>query len=186
MSDGFKRKVMLETLHDIVDELDYYQLLRLDQACEQADISTAYKRESKRLHPDQSRSIDGIEEKANYIFTAINEAFRVLKEPDSRLEYDNLISKGQIRVEDTALNNNSDGGGSKDPSNAATTEKSKKYWTLALTDYESGRFESAILNIKFAIQFEPDNDVFKEWLEKAKKADEKAPKKEKNPYKLRI
>ena len=63
---------------------------------------------------------------------------------------------------------------------------SKKYWTLALSDYESGRYESAILNIKFAIQFEPDNDIFKEWLEKAKKAEEAAPKKEKNPYKLRI
>ena len=186
MSDGLKRKVMLETLHDIVDELDYYQLLRLDQNCEQSDISSAYKRESKRLHPDQSRSIDGIKEKANYIFTAINEAHRVLKEPDSRLEYDSMVAKGQIRVEDTALNSNADSGGSKDPSNAATTEKSKKYWGLALSDYESGRFESAILNIKFAIQFEPDNEIFKEWLVKAKKAEELAPKKEKNPYKLRI
>ena len=44
-----------------------------------------------------------------------------------------------------------------------------------MTDYESGRFESAILNIKFAIQFEPDNDVFKEWLEKAVNADSKSP-----------
>ena len=142
MSDGYKRRVMLETLHDIVDELDYYQLLRLDPDCKQSDISTAYKQESKRLHPDQSRSLEGIDDKANYIFTAINEAFRVLKEPDSRLEYDSLIAKGQIRVEDTALNSNADSGGSKDPSNAATTEKSKKYWTLALSDYESGRFES--------------------------------------------
>ena len=41
-------------------------------------------------------------------------------------------------------------------------------------------------NIKFALQFEPDNEVFKEWMEKAKDADNKAIKKEKNPYKLRI
>ena len=186
MSDNVKTKVMLETLHEIVDELDYYQLLRIEQSCDQADISAAFRKESQTLHPDRSRSIEDMKEKSTYIYTAINEAFRVLKDPDSRLIYDNLIKKGQIRVEDTALKATAETNKSNDPSAAATTEKSKKYWSLALSDFDAKRFESCILNIKFAIQFEPDNEVFKEWLEKAKVAEQNAPKKEKNPYKLRI
>ena len=43
------------------------------------------------------------------------------------------------------------------------------------------------MNIQFALNFERDNEVFKEWLEKAEKAaKEKSSKKEKNPYKLRF
>ena len=186
MSDTVKTKVIIETLHEIVDELDYYQLLRIEKSCAQADISAAFRKESQKLHPDRSRNIDGLKEKANYIYTAVNEAFRVLKDPDSRLVYDYLVSKGHIRVEDTALKTSAQASKSNDPSQAATTEKSKKYWTLALSDFDAKRFESCILNIKFALQFESDNDVFKEWLEKAKIAEKNAPKKEKNPYKLRI
>ena len=51
---------------------------------------------------------------------------------------------------------------------------------------DAKRFESAILNIKFAIQFEPKNEVFAEWLEKAKEESKKAPQKDKNPFKLRL
>ncbi|MFM2244280.1 MAG: hypothetical protein RL071_354, partial [Pseudomonadota bacterium] len=39
----------------------------------------------------------------------------------------------------------------------------------------------------FALNFEPGNEVMKEYLEKATKSrDEEESKKEKNPYKLRI
>jgi len=183
---NLKTQVMLETLYEIVDELDYYKLLRVDPQCEPADISAAYKAQSQKLHPDRSSTLKDMKDKANYIYTAINEAFRVLKDSDSRLIYDNLLENGHLRVEDTALNTNVDRQNANDPANAATTEMSKKYWTLALSDYESKRFESAILNIKFALQFERENEVFIEWLEKAKVALKKAPKKEANPYKLRL
>ena len=51
---------------------------------------------------------------------------------------------------------------------------------------DAERYESAVLNIKFALQFERDNEVFAEWLDKAKEAAQKAPKKEKNPFKIRL
>ena len=186
MSEKLKTKVMLETLHEIVDELDYYQLLKLKSDCDQGQISAAFRKESQSLHPDRSATVEDVKEKATYIYTAINEAFRVLKDPDSRLVYDSLLVKGQIRVDDTALKSNKERQQSNDPSTAATTEQSKKYWALALADYDAKRFEGAILNIKFALQFEPKNEIFKEWLDKAIEAEKKAPKKEKNPYKLRL
>lgn len=186
MSTKQRNKIMLETLHEIVDELDYYQLLRINKECEPADINTAYKTESQRLHPDRSATSPELKEKATYIYTAINEAFRVLKEQNSRLLYDSLLAAGQIRVEDTALKTNADRQNANDPSNAAKTEEGKKYWTLALADFEAKRYSGAVLNIKFAMQFERDNETFKEWLSKAQEAARKAPKKQANPYKIRL
>lgn len=179
-----RSEIRLNALYEIVDDLDYYQLLKLTATCEQTAIAMAFKRESQTLHPDKSPT--DLKEKATYIYTAIQEAHRILKDPDSRLVYDGLLSKGQIRVEDTALKTGSERSSANDPSKAAQTEQAKKYWLLALADMDAKRFESAILNIKFAIQFEPKNEVFTEWLEKAKEESKKAPQKDKNPFKLRL
>ena len=186
MSTQLQTKITIETLHEIIDNLDYYQLLRLDPQAEQSIVFEAYKKESQRLHPDRTATQVELKEKANYIYTAINEAFRVLKDPGSRLAYDSMLGNGNIRVDDTALRNNSERQNLNDPANAATSEEAKKYWSLALEDFDAKRFSSAILNIRFALQFEKDNEVFKEWLDKAKEEERKAPKKDKNPYKIRL
>ena len=58
---------------------------------------------------------------------------------------------------------------------------------MALSDWEQKSYRACVMNIQFALNFEPGNDVFKEWLDKAKAArDEAESKMEKNPYKLRI
>ena len=179
-----RNTIRLNALHEIVDDLDYYQLLKIEPTCAQSAIGAAFKKESQTLHPDKSPA--ELKEKATYIYTAINEAHRILKDPDSRLVYDGLLSMGQIRVEDTALKTGSERSSSNDPTKAAQTDQAKKYWLLALADMDAKRFESAILNIKFAMQFEPKNEVFQEWLQKAKEESKKAPQKDKNPFKLRL
>ena len=184
MSLEQRTSIRINTLYDIVDDLDYYQLLKLKPNCAQKTISTAFQAQSKELHPDQAPK--ELADKANYIFTAITEAHRILQEPQSRLEYDGLLNNGVIRVEDTALRSGAERSSSNDPTKAAQTEQSKKYWLLGLADMDAERYESAIMNIKFALQFERDNEVFQEWLEKAKQAAEEAPQKEKNPFKIRL
>ena len=188
MDPRLRTRVEIETLHGLVDELNYYRLLKLDEQCPQEEIGIAYRRESRRLHPDRTASLgdSGLKEKANYIFTAINEAFRMLKDPAVRLHYDQELAAGNIRSSDTALKLKDTGGGSDDPSQAATNPNSEKFWKLALRSWRDKKYTSCMTNIKFALQFEPDNEVFKEWMEKAKEADNKAIKKQKNPYKLRI
>ena len=184
MSQESRKTVRINTLYEIVDDLDYYQLLKQNIDCKQSSITPAFQLQSKELHPDNAPS--ELKDKANYIFTAINEAFRILKEPQTRLEYDGLLKNGVIRVEDTALRSGSERSSANDPSKAAQTEQSKKYWLMGLADMDAERYDSAIMNIKFALQFERDNEVFQEWLEKAKTAAEEAPQKEKNPFKIRL
>jgi len=188
MDPRLRVRVEIETLYGLVDELNYYRLLKLDGECAQQDIGVAYRRESRRLHPDRTASLSDakLKEKANYIFTAINEAFRMLKDPSSRLNYDQELASGHIRSSDTALRRGGDAGPSDDPEHAANNPNSEKFWRLALRAYREKNFVSCMTNIKFAMQFEPDNEIFKEWMEKAEDADNKAVKKEKNPYKLRL
>jgi curved DNA-binding protein CbpA len=86
MSQELRKTIRTNTLYEIVDDLDYYQLLKLKPSCAQKDIATAFQKQSKTLHPDKSPKEQ--KDRANYIFTALNEAFRILKEPENRLEYD--------------------------------------------------------------------------------------------------
>ena len=89
MSLELRKTVRINTLYEIVDDLDYYQLLKQNPDCKQSSIAPAFQAQSKAHHPDNAPS--ELKDKANYIFTAINEAFRILKEPQTRLEYDGLL-----------------------------------------------------------------------------------------------
>ena len=65
--------------------------------------------------------------------------------------------------------------------------KAEKYWKMALRDIKDESWKSAVMNIKFALTFEPKNEVFQEHLKEAEAAFKEADaKREKNPYKLRI
>lgn len=188
MDPRLRMKVEIETLHELVDELDYYRLLRLSHDCPQDEIGAAFRRESRRLHPDRLAALQDTElkDKANYIFTAVNEAFRTLKDPGVRLQYDQELASGTMRISNSALKKADQTRKADDPSQAATNERSEKFWKLALRAWSEKNYLSCIQNIKFALQFEPDNDTFKEWLEKAQEADKNSTKKKQNPYKLRI
>lgn len=188
MDPRLRMQVEVEALHELVDELDYYRLLKLERSCSQDDIGPAFRRESRRLHPDRMASLgdEGLKEKANYIFTAVNEAFRTLKDPAVRLQYDQGLSGGSIRISDSNLKKAEQSRNTEDPEHAATNAHSEKFWKLALRDWRDKNYRGCVQNIKFALQFEPGNDTFKEWLQKAEDADRKDNRKEKNPYKLRL
>ena len=180
-------KIKINTLFDIIDELTYYQILTLSEDCVQSEIEEGYQTQGRNFLPKFLADAD--EEtltKAKYIILSLNEAYEILKEIPGRLKYDHLLTSGQIRVENTKLLNAQESQSNNDPAMAATNESAKKYWTLGLQAYNSGDFGSAALQIKFALQFEPNNEVFIEWLEKAELEAKKAPKQKNNPYKIRL
>lgn len=181
--------IEIDTLHEIVGNLDYYGLLIVDRDCAPHDIGDAFRRESRRLHPDRFTSMGdgGVQQRANDIYRLVNEAYRVLKDPEQRAQYDILLNDGIIRMTDDARAGATAEKRSNDPINAAKTPKAEKYWKMALNDWDNKSYRACVMNIQFALGLEPSNEVFKEWLEKAVAArDEDESKKEKNPYKLRI
>ena len=64
---------------------DYYQALGVARDASQADIKKAYRKLAHQYHPDISKDPDG-EEK----FKIVAEAYKTLKDPEARKEYDAL------------------------------------------------------------------------------------------------
>lgn len=67
------------------DTRDLYQLLRVDPCAEPEVIERAYKVLASKYHPDHN---PGDEERTNREFQKINDAYRILSDPDKRAEYD--------------------------------------------------------------------------------------------------
>lgn len=181
-------QVEIDTLYEILPELDYYKLLQVDPHCPPEAVDPAYKRESRRLHPDRFASFDPpVRDKANEIFRTVGEAWRVLKEPESRARYDAERAGGARRVSaDGVAAAARERAAAVDPAQAATNPKAEKYWKMALQNWAEGNYKGCVLQIQLALTFEPGNAVFLEWMEKARAAAEEKAKKNENPYKIRL
>lgn len=182
-------KVEILTIHELLPELDYYRLLGLTPDAPQEAISPAFRTESRRLHPDRFTAMNDadISAKVNEVFRAVREAYGTLSDPDKRVVYDDELRNGSSRMSDDAhARADQQRAASNDPAEAATTEKGAKYWKMALKDLADDNPKGAVMNIQFALSFEPNNEVFKEYMVKAKSGAEEQHKKTYNPYKLRI
>jgi len=190
MNRRLKQRIELETLHELLPDLNYYQLLSLKPGAEQGVIEQAFRAEARRLHPDRSATLGGgeIKSQANAVYRALNEAYRTLRDPDARAAYDEELASGGMRMSAEARKEAEDkAAAANNPELAARTEKGMKYWKLALQCWESKDYKGTVMQIQFALMYEKDNEVFQEWLEKAKKAKDENPADEgHNPYKLRI
>ena len=64
---------------------DYYLVMGLDKQASQDEIKRAYRKLSRKFHPDVSK-----EENAEDRFKEVVEAYEVLKDPEKRIAYDQL------------------------------------------------------------------------------------------------
>jgi curved DNA-binding protein CbpA len=190
MDARLRPRIEIETIHELLAELDCYQLLGVAPECAQQDIDAAFRNESRRLHPDRHAAGASPEfrTKAGEVFKAVNDAHRTLRDPDARARYDADRRQGALRMDDAARKEaEADAAAKSDPTRAARTPKGEKYWRMALQCWNEEDFNGAVMQMNFALSFEPGNDTFKEWLGKAKTAlDEKKRGKQGNAYKIRL
>jgi DNA-binding response OmpR family regulator len=162
---------LVEQIHEQLDTVDYYQLLRVDKNSASSVIKEAYFYWSLHFHPDRFMRLsdDALKKKIYGIFKRMSEAFKVLINPEARSRYDENLAGPRRetslryleieRTPDTLI----------DPTAEATTAVGKRYLHFATLAESEGNLRSALKYLTQAIQLEPENQALKNRLEDVKR-----------------
>jgi DnaJ-class molecular chaperone len=162
MDENFKRQLL--SMAKVIDELDYYQILKLDQMAFDDDIKRAYFGESRLYHPDKYfNEPAALQAQVTRIFKRVCEAYKVLSDKERRSLYARQISgpdrkkflRFDLRVLEQEKARKEDEG---------RTPMGKKYYQLAKAAIQNKDFKGAKINLQLAVKMEPQNQTFKERL----------------------
>ena len=161
MDDGFE--VEAQALAQVLEELDYFQILKIGQQASPSEIKAAYYRESRSYHPDRFSTLPPGEMKDNIgrIYKRINEAYVCLRDDSKRTKYlaDVLGPERQkkirfVEASEQELKKEKE-------QEVGTTPQGRKFFMAGLADMAAQRFAAAERNFKMALTYEPNNPNFK-------------------------
>ncbi len=145
----------------VLDRIDYYRMLNISSAASTSEVRNAYYRLAASLHPDVHGTAVEAEYRAKLtaVFSRVVEAYKILSKRASRERYDRELAKGNLRISMGA-----------DMSTSKPTIRDPgalKFFRLGQSALASGDYKSAAMNLRFALQGEPDNVTIQEALQKA-------------------
>ena len=161
MDEAFQ--IETQALAQILDELDYFQILKIGQNASPNEIKAAYYRESRAYHPDRFSTLEAGELKDNIgrIYKRINEAYVCLRDDVKRPKYQADIS-GPERQKKLRFVEASEQEMKKDKEQEiGTTPQGRKFFMAGLSDMAGQRFAAAERNFKMALTYEPNNPNYK-------------------------
>lgn len=140
-------------MSDRLDQLDYYTLLGAPTDASADAVREAFHAFALKFHPDNHGGSPEKLARATEIFRRGTEAYRVLSDARARAAYDEVLAKGQLRLraEEAAPKKRtaSQRGG--------VGPRAAPFWIKARKAMEAGDLRQAELNLKIALQHEPDN-----------------------------
>ncbi len=152
-------------LANVIDEMDYFQILRIDYHSHIDEIHRAYQNAAKTFHPDHFLFHENqrLKEAMYCIAKLITEAYAVLKDDNKRKLYINRILSNErekwLRFHDEEpelersqrlLNQQ----------RIAKTELGKQSYSNAVSAFEAKNFKKAKQHILSALLYEKNNAVF--------------------------
>lgn len=148
-----------------LETMNYYDILRVPQDAPPAEIQKAFHDLSLRCHPD--RFTDEPEEvgrAAAAVFKRLVEAYNVLRRPHLRARYDAELTKGQVKLDEHAVQEKPKFEQrtlfmiAKDP-------RAKQFAAKADRFLSNGQLEEARIQLISAVQNDPGNTELKERLD---------------------
>ena len=98
MSDG-ELETSVAAWLDVLGQLNHYEVLGLAQDASLEDVQSAFHLFSERFHPDRHRGEPpGLHDSIVRIFRRGSEAYRVLRQPAVRAEYDLTLATARSRA----------------------------------------------------------------------------------------
>jgi len=162
--------IEIETLAAVLDQLDYYGVLKLTQGAGAADVKAAYYRESRAYHPDRYAAVESAEvrEIVGRIYRRINEAYTVLRDDQKRVRYladvtgpDRQKKLRFTEAEEVAVKEEQK---KKLEEQFGQTPNGRKFYATAVLELKAERWDAAERALKSALMYEPGNLKFKEQL----------------------
>ena len=165
-----------EALVQVLDGLDYFQLLKVTQEASPAQIKEAFYRESRAYHPDRYHALPSspFKDHAFRIYKRITEAYVTLRDDRKRQRYLADINGPErdrkLRFDEESEQEAKAAQRRQLEEQFGQTPKGRQLFQQALKDLEAGRADAAVRNLKMALTFEPQNAKFKEALATAEKS----------------
>ncbi len=151
------------------DEQSYYAILGVQDGAPHHRLVTAFDRLSMRYHPDrytQHRDKDWgkkLHDRVNHLYKLLTHAYGVVSDRRLRKLYDEALSKGELRLDPEKATAAEQGPRSLDE--FATTDKGRRFLSMAQAAIAKGDTGGAIQNLQFALSLEPDNDAIQRKLD---------------------
>ncbi|MEM9070051.1 MAG: J domain-containing protein [Myxococcota bacterium] len=153
---------------DRLDQLDYYTLLGLNPRATADEIRKAFHQFALKFHPDNHTSGDMSKlARATQIFRRGAEAYRVLLDPKSRKLYDDGLRRGELRLApdaETARQSRASRPAQK------VNRKAHPFFQKAKLAIKRSDWSGAKLNLKIALQHDPENMLLQSKLEEVEAA----------------
>lgn len=157
-----------ETLAQILDQLDYFQVLKLEQDATPNQIKDAFHRETRLYHPDRYNALPDspLKTNVNRIFKRVTEAYVVLRDDLTRPKYLADI-RGPDRERKLRFTPADEQEAREQQKKAQSeqiglTPKGRQLYAQALRELEAEKPDAAMRSLKMALTFEPSNQLFKD------------------------
>ena len=151
-------------MSDSVEAKDYYQLLGIIRTATSDQIRSAFHRFAREHHPDNFVGSPEEAERHTMLYQQASEAYRVLLDPTKRQLYDEGLAQGTKRYRDDRLRETRRS--MRPPGGVMLrSSKARTFFTRAHRAIKNEDWPQAKLNLKMAIQHEPDNEELQAKLE---------------------
>ena len=153
-----------------LDQLDYFEVLRIPYDAGAAAVRAAYHRESRAYHPDRFAALPSpqLRELITRLYRRVTEAYTVLRDDVKRRSYlADVTGAGRAaklrftEVDEAAVKDQQK---RKLEEQFGRTPNGRMLYAAALQDVEAGRWEAAERGLKTALVYEPANARFQDLL----------------------